>query len=99
MTMHRQAITTKFHGPTDSRGARVSARAAAGRKTVSWDYASNSQQNHATAAQALAEKLNWSGVWVSGGLPDESGDVFVLVADSMAGVGALKPAFVLGARS
>lgn len=97
--MHCQAIITKFHGPTDSRGARVTARAAAGRKTVSWDYALNSQQNHAAAAQALAEKLNWSGVWVSGGLPDESGDVFVIVAGSMADVGTLKPAFVVGARS
>lgn len=97
--MHYQAITTKYHGPTDFRGACVTARAAAGRKTVSWDYALGIRENHAAAAQALAEKLNWSGVWVSGGLPDESGDVFVIVADSMSDVGALRPAFVVEARS
>ena len=93
--MHRQAITTKFHGPTDSRGARITARASACRITAPWAYSLNTQQNHAAAAKALAEKLDWSGVWVSGGLPDESGDVFVAVADRMADVGTLQPAFVV----
>lgn len=34
-----QAITTKFHGPTDSRGSRVTARCQARRMTCGWDHA------------------------------------------------------------
>lgn len=77
--MHLQAITTKFLGPTDTRGSRVKATAGAGSITVGWDYALNSRENHAAAAQALARKMEWTGAWVSGGLPDGKGDVFVCI--------------------
>ena len=97
--MHYQAITTKFHGPTNTRGARIVACASAGRLTTPWDYGSNIQTNHAAAARALAEKLEWRGVWVSGGLPDGTGDVFVLAANDMAPGCRLEPAFVVEARS
>jgi hypothetical protein len=73
----RQAIVTKFHGPTNVRGSRVSARAEAGKITLSWDHALNSDQNHITAAEALVEKLGWSGHWVGGSIPGTSGYVFV----------------------
>lgn len=71
-----QAIITKYHGPTDRRGSRVSATAAAGRVYLAWDDALNSEANHAAAAVALAEKMGWLGAGygrlVSGGLPDGS---------------------------
>lgn len=71
-----QAIITKYHGPTDRRGSRVSATAAAGRVYLAWDDALNSEQNHAAAAHALAAKMEWTGPrygrLVSGVLPDGS---------------------------
>ena len=52
-----QAIVTKFLGPTNSRGARIVARAQAGKITVSWDHSLNVDANHTAAARALAEKM------------------------------------------
>lgn len=73
-----QAITTKYLGPTNVRGSRVKATAAAGSLTLNWDVALNSDQNHIAAAKALAEKFDWGGAeWHGGGLPDCSGYVFV----------------------
>lgn len=73
----RQAIVTKYLGPTDSRGARVKATAQAGSLTLPWEGAADENENHATAAKALATKLEWSGRWYGGGLPDGTGNVFV----------------------
>lgn len=78
--MHRQAITTRFLGPTTYRGARIKAQASAGSLTVSWDHKLNSSGNHAAAAEGLARKMAWCGFWAAGGMPDERGDVFVCVA-------------------
>lgn len=77
----RQAIITKFMGPTNSRGARVKATADAGSITVGWDYALNIEGNHTAAAKALAMKLGWAGHWHGGGLPG-SGYAFVLASDA-----------------
>ncbi|MBB3980109.1 hypothetical protein GGQ64_005356 [Rhizobium azooxidifex] len=77
----RQAIVTKFLGPTNFRGSRVKATASAGSVTVSWSHALNSQQNHDAAAKALAVKLDWKGAWFAGGMPDETGNVYVWSAD------------------
>jgi hypothetical protein len=56
-----RAITTAFNGPTNHRGARVTARTAGGdsRTTVGWDYAVGIAENHVAAATALANKLGW----------------------------------------
>jgi hypothetical protein len=74
-----QAITTKFIGPTNYRGSRIKAKAAAGSLTVSYSHALNAEQNHAAAAKALSDKLGWSeyGTWHQGGLPDNRGYCFV----------------------
>lgn len=72
-----QAITTKHIGPSNTRGARVKATAAGGSVTVSWDHALDTRQNHTAAAHALANKLQWEGLYVGGGLPDCNGYVFV----------------------
>ena len=75
----RQAITTKWLGPTDFRGSRIKAKAEAGSLTVGYDHRYGSEMNHLLAAQALAEKLKWDGEWRGGGLPYGSGYCFVMV--------------------
>ena len=75
----RQAIVTKFHGPTDCQGARVRATTGAGSITVSWDYALGIEANHRAAALALASRYGWPLDMVGGGLP-RSGYVFVCTA-------------------
>jgi hypothetical protein len=78
----RQAIVTKFLGPTDRHGARVKATAQAGSVTITWDDALAVDTNHYRAARLLAMKYNWlsNGYHlIGGGLPDDSGNVYVLV--------------------
>lgn len=55
-----QAIETKYLAPTDRRGARIKATAAAGTLTLGWDWDLNPFENHAKAAVALAEKYGWT---------------------------------------
>ena len=85
-----QAITTKYLAPTNHRGARIKATAAAGSITVSWDYSTNSVYNHYEAAKALANKFDWLGTkqvycgydkyeLVGGGLPKADGCAWVLI--------------------
>ena len=71
-----QAITTRFHGPTDAKGARITARCAAGRMTSAYTYECLSQ-DHMRACYLLLAKLGWGGEWVGGGLPSGDGDAFV----------------------
>ncbi len=75
----RQAIQTKYLGPTDNRGARVKAMCDAGSHTVPWDHAADVTDNHTLAAKALADRLGWVGQWLGGALGD--GYVYVC-ADS-----------------
>lgn len=75
--MYRQSITTKYLGPTNSRGSRVKVSAPAGSVTVSWDYGVGETEMHAKAVRALIEKLGWDGTWAAGGNADNSGYVFV----------------------
>lgn len=73
----RQAIVTKFLGPTNHRGARVKAMASAGSVVVSWDYAEGIDANHARAAKALADKFGWGGSWAGGGMPGGNGNAYL----------------------
>lgn len=72
-----QAIVTKYIGPTNTRGSRVKATAAAGTITLPWADNLNSEENHSAAARALANKFGWGGAWHGGGLPNNSGNVYV----------------------
>jgi hypothetical protein len=72
-----QAITAHYIGPSNTKGSRIKATAAAGSLTVHYDDSLNSEQNHAKAAEALANKFKWSGRWFGGGLPDDRGYAFV----------------------
>ena len=52
------AITTKYLGPTNSRGSRVAARSVSGRsRTVPWDHALNPDGNHDLVANLLAGEI------------------------------------------
>jgi hypothetical protein len=72
----RQAIKTKYLGPSNVRGARVKASSDAGSVTLPWNHALGIEDNHAAAAKVLAEKWGWGGRWFGGGLPG-SGYAFV----------------------
>jgi hypothetical protein len=53
-----QGIVTKYHGPTNSRGARISATSASGiRIFVPLDH--GARNSHHEAALRLAAKLDW----------------------------------------
>lgn len=77
----RQAIVTKYLGPTNHRGARVVARAQAGRKVVSWRDDLEVDENHTRAAEALASHYGWldNTQLVGGAMPDGTGNCYVLV--------------------
>lgn len=74
-----QAIITKYHGATNTRGSRISARSQAGRKFYSWDYALGVEENHKAAAQQYASEMKWGREWEGGALPDDTGYAFVRV--------------------
>lgn len=75
----RQAIMTKYLGPTNTMGARVRATAGAGSVTVAWDHGLSVEKNHDRAAKALAKKFGWTGRLEGGGLPSGDGNVYVFV--------------------
>lgn len=54
-----QAIQTKYHGPTNTRGSRITAKCAAGSLTLGYDHSLNPDGNHKAAAEALCRKLGW----------------------------------------
>lgn len=81
----RQAIVTKYFGPTNARGSRIKASAEAGSVTVAYDHALDNLENHAKAAATLAKKWGWGGKYVAGGTSDgyvfvnrEAGDAFTV---------------------
>jgi len=62
-----KAITTTLHGPTDTRGARITASDGDGNRiTVPYDHGLNGSGNHRAACLALCAKLNWHGRLVGG---------------------------------
>ena len=83
-----QAITTRFHGPTNTRGSRYTASCETGRLTVEADHTLGSEDNHVRVARLLITKLGWFhdetrgdryGRWFSGGTRD--GYVFVCAVE------------------
>ncbi len=75
----RQAIVTKWLGPTNHKGARVRATAQAGTVVVDWDHAEGVDANHSWAALELMRKLGWAGRLVGGEVPDGTGNAYVIV--------------------
>lgn len=84
----RQAITTRFVGPTNYNGSRIIARAAAGRKTYGWNDSLDVEANHTGAARMYAKSLDWltpshgaplGWTLAGGGLPSGDGYCYVIV--------------------
>ena len=67
-----QAIQTRYHGPTNHRGARMSSRTNGQTKWHAYEYAETAEQNHTRAAVAHAERMGWTVAVHSGSLPDGS---------------------------
>ena len=75
-----QAITTKYHAPTDTKKSRFSATCRAGKVIVSYDYSLNEHDNHIAAANALREKLGWMDIDMQSGMNHKDEGVHVLVS-------------------
>lgn len=79
-----RAIETKYLPATNALNSRAKATA---RKRSgdapeisvmnNWDAGASVEENHARVAKLLAAKMKWAGLYVGGGLPDDSGFVFV----------------------
>lgn len=59
----RQAITTKYLGPTDTKGARIKASCEAGSIIVSWVYNFDASGMHAYAVDTAAGRLMQAAVF------------------------------------
>jgi len=72
-----KAIVTKYHGPTNFKGSRISASDEDGNRiTISYPYElSGYEAVHRKAAEALCDKMGWTGELVGGSL--KRGYVFV----------------------
>lgn len=69
-----KAIFTKYLPATDTKPARIKAYAEGGSTiTISYGFDGN---GHPQAALALCRKMGWNGTLVSGGRPDNKGEVF-----------------------
>lgn len=80
-----KAIQTTYHGPTGTRGSRITASDCDGnRVTVPYDHSLNSSDAHRAAAIALIRKMGWAGTYAQGGLGN-TGEVFVPVYDGPGG--------------
>ncbi len=55
-----KAIMTKYHGPTDFKGSRITAEAGSNRVTVPYDHALDADGNHDAAALALCVNMDWT---------------------------------------
>lgn len=65
-----QAITTRYHGPTNHRGSRIKAVCAAGSITIAYDYSLDEEGVHRKAAFALRDTLGWTNKLRSVPLPN-----------------------------
>ena len=71
-----KAITTTYHGPTNTRGARISATDMDGhRVSIPYPYEASGEACHRLAADALCEKMGWRGPLAGGAI--KRGYVFV----------------------
>jgi hypothetical protein len=80
MTFITQAIETRYVKPTNTKGSRIKATAAAGSITIGYDHALNTDGAHKAAADALIAKMGWTGTFAQGGNAKGDGYVFVNVA-------------------
>ena len=75
-----RAIITRYLGPTNYRGSRIKARCDAGTITVPYPYEARMGEDvHRIAAEALRDKLGWTGRLVGGAFPDSDRDGYAFV--------------------
>ena len=75
-----KAIETRYHGPTNTRGSRISARDLDGNRcSIPYDHAESGERGHAKAALALCKKMGWDGELIAGAT--KHGYVFVFVEE------------------
>ena len=73
-----KAIETKYHGPTNTRGARISASDGDGNRiSIPYPYELSGEAVHRKAAERLCDKMQWSGALVGGAT--KRGYTFVFV--------------------
>jgi hypothetical protein len=71
-----KAITTKYHGATDTRGSRLSATDSDGnRVSIPYPHEFSGEECHLQAAFALCRKMDWTGELYGGAT--KGGCVFV----------------------
>jgi hypothetical protein len=71
-----KAIITKYHGPTNTRGSRITASDEDGnRVTIPYPYDLSGEAVHRKAAEALCDKMGWHGELADGSI--KGGYVFV----------------------
>lgn len=76
-TTKMRAIVTKYHGPTNTRGSRIIARAEGVKPLpIPYPHELSGEACHRAAAVALCIRQGWPTELASGGLPDQSGYVF-----------------------
>ena len=69
-----KAIRTKYIGPSNVKGSRLSATTGekGQRIIMNWPSELNPGDAHAKGARALADKMKWAGELIGGGFPDGS---------------------------
>ena len=77
-----KAIVTKYHGPTDCKGARISADDGDGNRVyLPYPYKLSGEAVHRAAADALCKKMGWKGDLVGGAT--RSGYAFVFMPEAV----------------
>jgi hypothetical protein len=74
-----QAIKTKYSGPTNFKGSKITASCGAGKAHLSYDYSLNIDENHRAACKALLHKLNWNTEHYSEMVGGQHGDAWYWV--------------------
>jgi hypothetical protein len=73
-----KAITTKYHGATNTRGSRISASDMDGnRVSIPYPHDLSGEAVHRAAAEALCAKMGWTGELAGGATKDGYAFVFV----------------------
>ena len=75
----KQAIVIKYLAATNTKGTRIKASAKAASVTVPLDYDAGHEQRIRKAVDALFNKLEWSGEYIVGCLPN--GDYVAVFRD------------------
>ena len=80
-----QSIITRYHGPTNTKPAHMSATTSGGlRKRWPYLHEYEDSKNHSGIAAEFARELKWPGKWQGGALNDKGAMVWVNTSDSFA---------------